>query len=218
MKMRLEDKLMSDEQHVQRNCSIQAPDWSLAPMMRNVCVEKLAVRTACHMNCVIKVFGPRLFIGFSMRRCKKEIKRLIRTHVCHGYNGKKIGPLPSSSLQDPISSVIHTRRLRRNIGVDFTHEPMNEELKIRLTCSHFTMQHNSSRITMESLMLDANNIVDDPSNTMISSRIPSVQDVVFYDRNDDMHVKVIAMRDENNFVVKECDTLSESVIGSDIIF
>ena len=51
---------------------------------------------------------------------------------------------------------------------------MNKELKIRLTYSHFTMQHNSSRITMESLIIDENNIVDDPSNRMIDSDNPSI--------------------------------------------
>ena len=33
-----------------------------------------------------------------------------------------------------------------------------------------------------------------------------------------MHVKVIAMRDENNVVVKEYDALTECVIGAEIIF
>ena len=94
---------------------------------------------------------------------------------------------------------------------------MNEELKARLICSHFTMQHNSSRIAMESLILDASSIVDDLSNTMIASGSPSVQGVIFHDRNAAACAKGVAMRDENDVVVKEHGTLSEFIVMSDTI-
>ena len=102
-------------------------------VLRLIWVEKLVIWIVYYVNCTVEVFGPRLFIGFCRWRCRKENKRLILTYVYYGDNGKKIGLLPSPSLQDSTSSVIHTRRFSSNIGIDFIYEPMNEELKIRLT-------------------------------------------------------------------------------------
>ena len=71
---------------------------------------------------------------------------------------------------------------------------------------------------MEILMLDTSDVVNDPSSAMIASGSPRIQGVSFCYRSAVMRVKVVAVRDENDVVVKEHDVLSESVVGSDAIF
>ena len=104
---------------------------------------------------------------------------LMMTHISHGVNGKNIGLLTLSIIQDPASSMICTRKFSRNVGADFTCEHVNEELKMRITYSHLTMQNNSSRITMKNFLLHASNIVHEPSNRMIDIDSASTQGFVF---------------------------------------
>ena len=125
---------------------MQAPDYYFLPMLRMISIEKLVIRIKNHVNCTAEVFWPRLLIVFCRRRCRQDRNRLIRTHVSHGDNSKNISLLSLSVLQDPTSSMICTRKFSRNISADLSCHPINEELKMRLTYSNFTMQLNYSRI------------------------------------------------------------------------
>ena len=123
-----------------------------------------------------------------------------------------------SSLQDPASSVIVTRRFSSIISIDFACESANEELKMRLTYSYFTTQCNSNRIIIKRLALDTNSIVNDILNRIIIYDSPSIQRIVFCNKNATIHTKVIAVKNKNNIITKEYDTLCKFILRSKIIF
>ena len=108
-------------------------------MLRMMSIEKLAIMTVNHMNCVIKVHGSRLYIGCCRRRFKKESNMFIETHASHSGNGRNLGTLQLSILQDPASSMVCIGNFSRNISMYFTCEPINKELKMRITYSRLTV-------------------------------------------------------------------------------
>ena len=132
-----------------RNLSMHACDFSMMPVKREQCVEKLSLNSVNQMKALMLVLSRNIGVGFRRRRCNIENNIQKRTFVSHGDNGKKIGPLPEQ-VSDHQKTL--TRNFSKCVGTDFVYETNNETLKVIISYSHFTVQATVENIAIESLL------------------------------------------------------------------
>ena len=89
----MNQSLISEDAKTLRNFSTHVCDFSMTPVKREECVEKLSLKSVNQMKALMLVLGRNIGVGFRRRRCNIDNEIQKRAFASHGDNGKKIGLL-----------------------------------------------------------------------------------------------------------------------------
>ena len=117
------------------------------------------------------------------------------------------------------------RHLTNDVGIDFTCESKNEELKVLVINQHFNVNATNELETSKQLLRtnDHDNMNQENENENENTNdTDNIEDAIwncmFFNANRLMNPKVISIISDNKVKVIECDVLNNNNVGNELEF